>query len=486
MNNLIQIIQSNVKEINLPSNFINKLYQSVVRQNNMGDVYAENSNMIGRIDVNATYQEYIDTINELFPLLEITPAGVYVYFEDAEVRRILTEKIGDGTGVTEQAILNVRSWDGFWFRPNNQSNNNIIKFNEFYKFTNVTSIPQNAFLLLEGLQEINMNNILTVGISALDRCYALTTVEADNVTNVGNQGFRQCTSLENINISKVETIGDNAFMDCPLSNANFGNSITTIGYRGFSRSGIVNIDLSNLTIIGNEAFGGCSSLTNINSDLSNVTAFGSGVFYNCKNLKGDFVLTNITSVPVTLFYGCENITSVDVSNATTWASYAWGGPFSGCKKLHTVIINPNVKTIGPKCFENCSSLINIDTSHIETYEIVNNQCNHFAGCSSLKQITLNENVTIIPNIFALNCVSLKEITIPANVTYIGAYAFKGCTSLEKVTILATTPPELAGVDAFNWPNTYPIYVPAGSVEAYKAADKWNTYASNRIQAIPTT
>ena len=165
MNNLIQIIQSNVKEINLQSNFINKLYRSVVRQNNMGDVYAENSNMIGRIDVQNTYQEYIDTINELFPLLEINPAGIYVLFEDPEVRRILSEKIGDGIGVTEQSILNVRSWDNFWFRPNNQANNNIVKFNELHKFTNLTSLPGGAFAFLDGLQEINLNNIITLGTS---------------------------------------------------------------------------------------------------------------------------------------------------------------------------------------------------------------------------------------------------------------------------------------------------------------------------------
>ena len=78
------------------------------------------------------------------------------------------------------------------------------------------------------------------------------------------------------------------------------------------------------------------------------------------------------------------------------------------------------------------------------------------------------------------CGNLKSIDIPEGVTSIGNSAFSGCHSLTSFTCLATNPPAL-GSKAFNDMNGT-IYVPAASVEAYKAADGWKDYAS-QIQAI---
>ena len=73
------------------------------------------------------------------------------------------------------------------------------------------------------------------------------------------------------------------------------------------------------------------------------------------------------------------------------------------------------------------------------------------------------------------CKGLTSITIPDSVTRIGNGAFQNCSVLRSVTIQATTPPSL-GSGAFNNTNNCPIYVPAESVNAYKAATNWTTYA----------
>lgn len=107
----------------------------------------------------------------------------------------------------------------------------------------------------------------------------------------------------------------------------------------------------------------------------------------------------------------------------------------------------------------------------------------FNGCSNLISVTIPDSVTRIETFAFNNCVSLMTITIPDDVTYIGSAAFQGCRNLTSVTITATIPPTLASTSAFNSTNNCPIYVPAESVNAYKAASNWVGLAS-RIQAIP--
>ena len=79
--------------------------------------------------------------------------------------------------------------------------------------------------------------------------------------------------------------------------------------------------------------------------------------------------------------------------------------------------------------------------------------------------------------------NLTSITIGSGVTSIGGAAFYNCRSLSSVTVEATTPPTL-GLNVFNNTNNCPIYVPSQSVNAYKTATNWKTWAS-RIQAIPS-
>lgn len=100
--------------------------------------------------------------------------------------------------------------------------------------------------------------------------------------------------------------------------------------------------------------------------------------------------------------------------------------FLGCTGLDTEIVIPeSVKTINDCAFQECTSLpkvtINADITNIP------NQC--FYKCSSLAEVSLPDTVeSIEPWAFAY-CTNLERIDIPKKVTAIAKSSFYNCASL---------------------------------------------------------
>ena len=280
--------------------------------------------------------------------------------------------------------------------------------------------------------EINKTNLVEVEIG-------------DCVTSIGDSALFRCGSLSNITIpNSVTSIGDGAFEVCiGLTSITIPDSVTSIGLGTFSScSGLTSIDIpSGVTSIGNGAFRGCSSLTSMTVDSNNTV-------YDSRNNCNGIIQTSTNE----LLFGCQNTTIPD--SVTSIGSYA----FYYCTGLTSCTIGSGVTSIGSYAFAYCSRLTNI---------VIPN------GVTSIGQ-----------NVFAY-CSGLTSINIPDNVTSIGYGAFMNCSGLTSITVEAATPPTLANANAFNNTNNCPIYVPSGSVDTYKAASRWSTYAS-RIQAIPNS
>ena len=186
---------------------------------------------------------------------------------------------------------------------------------------------------------------------------------------------------------------------------------------------------------------------------------------------------------------------VTVPSATTIDGYATlvgqiqtggGGTISDFaalidRSITTVSIPSGVTIIGKHAFDECTSLAYATISNgvitIDDYA--------FCNCDSLTTVTIPNSVTTINQRAFYDCSYLESVTIGSGITSIGANAFNYCNRLASVTILATTPPTLANFAFSSNVSGRKFYVPAESVDAYKAANNWINYAAD-IEAIPNS
>lgn len=97
----------------------------------------------------------------------------------------------------------------------------------------------------------------------------------------------------------------------------------------------------------------------------------------------------------------------------------------------------------------------------------------------------NSIVRTISRCFLTSCTKIEVLHIPTSVTSLDsdAIAYAGQLSLKDIYLHSTVPPTITS-SSFTNVGCINFYVPAGSVEAYKAANNWSALA-DKIFAIPT-
>ncbi|MCR5547790.1 MAG: leucine-rich repeat protein [Bacteroidales bacterium] len=406
--------------------------------------------------------------------------------------------------------------------------------------SSMTTIPADLCSECSALEHLDIpSGVTEIGYEAFYSCYSLKDlVIPSGVTKISSNAFFSCSSLEHLTIPSgvsvieeqtfanctslasidfmgpVSAVKDNAFVSCKDLREISLRGVTSLSAKAFKNcSAMSKIEIQGeLTSLPEDVFSGCSALKDINIPTDNLTSIGSRAFYGCGSLASYTVPAKVTNIGGGAFWNCGAMVSITIPDGvkslgeralagcsslkelTLPGSIESLGHYlcSGCSSLETVRFGKGITALPHYCFENCGALVNVYLPEGMT-EL---GYTTFVSCSSLKRITIPEGVTTIPYQMFWRCTSLEDVALPNSLKDIDFAAFNGCSSLTSITIPANVTSigdlSLGGCPALKTVKVYPvvppylgtgfyaetkIYVPSGSLSAYKSAAGWKNYAN---------
>ena len=381
---------------------------------------------------------------------------------------------------------------------------------------NTRLIAGGAFSFCRSLTSITIpNSVTSISVNVFENCSSLTSM----VVESGNTTY---DSRENCN-AIIETATNTLIAGC--QNTIIPNSVTSIGnYAFWNCSSLTSITIPNsVTSIGEKAFYACSALSSIQIEATTPPTLGNSAF--ASNLTAIYIPDNTLSTyqqawgneytyvnnETTLTLNIEvpgiledlifevgtrpalvaklilsgtlndndftcmretmaSLVDVDLSRITNTS----GVDFRSKSKLVHIILPTNLASVEDRAFYGCRSLTSVTIPN----SVTSIGWGAFYGCSSLTSITIPESVTSIGERAFYDCSSLTSVTIGNSVTSIGEQAFYDCSSLKTVICKAIEVPELES-NVFNGMplSEATLYVPAESLEDYKAADQWKEFGT---------
>ena len=393
--------------------------------------------------------------------------------------------------------------------------------------TCVTSIRNYAFSNCTGLTSVTIPaSVDSIGYGAFNCCTGLTNVTIPNdVTSIGGEAFYWVPNIVYYGEATGSPWGArsmNGYIDgwliysdntktnllvClpeAIGTIEIPNSVTSIGdYAFWGCSGLTSVTIPNsVTNIGGYAFVESSGLTSIVVESGNsvydsrnncnaiIETASNTLIAGCQNT---IIPDGITSIGTYAFAGCYGLTNITIPNSVT---SIMNGAFGWCSALTSIEIPTSVTSIEKMAFEYCVSLTSVTWNakncpnrsggslfgNQVTSFIFGNKVENIPACcceymNKLTSIIIPANVTSIGYLAFYGCTGLTSLTIPNSVTSIGDDAFSGCSSLTNIICGSTNPPVCADETFYKVKKSIPLYVPAESIELYKAAKVWNEFTN---------
>ena len=353
--------------------------------------------------------------------------------------------------------------------------------------------------------------VTKIGSHAFWRLQDLKTLQMPNsVTEIGEYAFEICSNLEDINLSdNLKTIKMFAITDAKIKTVTIPDSVTTIeNYSPFENCKFLEAFYgkfasadNRLLIVNGEvksfAPAGLTSYT-IPEGVTRLCEYS---FALCDQLQSLVLPETLKTISFYAMLSCTGLTSLRIPDSVTTVTSG----LASCKSLKT--LSGTYVTDDGRAFIRNGVMMIFAPSGLSAYTVpdgVETIGGSLFAHTELQSITLPNSVKVIERDAFFYCKKMRSISLPANLETISGYAFQysgletitipssvkniyydafaSCTSLTKATVLPNTPPSIRS-GLFRDSGSFPIYVPAESVEAYKSAQYWSDYA-DRIQAIP--
>lgn len=296
------------------------------------------------------------------------------------------------------------------------------------------NVSASAFANCTGLQSVVINSE-SVGSLAFSGCSQLDTVTFSNeLTDLGSDVFKGCSKLSQIELpDSLETIGTGVFQNCrslvsiQLPNNAYMTTIPLDMFKGCTS--LTEVDMSNVTSIGESAFMGCSALREMIIP-STVTAVGQWAFRDCSSLSSVVIGENVESIGQSAFYGTAlkeivipaKVTSINFNISSDGALLPLGieritvsSENSAYAAKDNLIYTKDLKTI---LF--CPASIKGEMS------IGANVGDGAFYMSALSKVEFTSAVTSIGGVAFYGATNLKEVVISESVKTIGTQAFAQC------------------------------------------------------------
>ena len=401
----------------------------------------------------------------------------------------------------------------------------------FYECYSLQSEP---FDLPAGLEEIGdqaffgcpgLRGVLTlpdglriIGKEAFGQCtgFAGDLVIPGSVTSIGANAFGGCTGFEKQRLilsEGITEVGDSAFtrgsfetgVPRGFSSVSLPSTLKKIGTAAFSGcTGFTKLSLpEGLTHIGDQAFSYCDGVTQLVLPKS-LLHIGEVAFVQCFGLKGPLILPDgLISIGKQAFQSCRGLTGGLVIPNSVTSIGEWA--FCSCTGLDGgLTISKNLETLSFGLFMDCPGLkgeliIPNGVKKIEAQAFANTGFtgaliipdgvteiggNAFSDGRFEGDLIIPNSVTAIKGRAFGGCDKLGDkLVIPAGVTKIDTYAFIGCSGFTEVYCCPEEPVGSWGI----WEDTNPekkLYVPAGSVEKYKANAEWRKAFNDGANIFP--